>query len=73
MPNVEERTLLTSSVASYTVDLQSKELAVDTRPNVESAAEYKKDPCLVDEKSENTEDVKVRRPPIEFMKKTPPF
>ena len=55
------------------MDLQSKELAVDTRPNVESAAEYKKDPCLVDEKSENTEDVKVSRPPIEFMKKTPPF
>jgi len=65
--------LLTSGLASYTVDLQSKELAVDTRPKVESAAEYKNDPCLVDEKSENVEDVRVKRPPIEFTKKTPPF
>ena len=58
--------MLTSGLASYIVDLQSKELPVDTRPKVESAAEYKKDPCLVDEKSENVEDVRVKRPPIEF-------
>jgi hypothetical protein len=53
--------------------LQSKELPVETNPKVESAAEYKKDPCFVDEKSENTEEVTVRRPPIEFTKNTPPF
>jgi hypothetical protein len=50
-----------------------KVLAVDTRPKVVSVAEYKKDPCLGDEKSEKDEEVRVRRPPIEFTKKTPPF
>jgi hypothetical protein len=37
-----------------------------------SESEYRKEPCLTEEKSLNTEDVKVKRPAILFMKNTPP-